>query len=121
MNPGVWQLVVLILCSGKKVRAVFYEVCIGLQSFTSDLQIIGAGRDVVLAARSEEKAAAVLAELGLDTPSGGGAAASAQVFVRGGVDVTDSSTLSVELLRGVSHVVSALGPIFGRTAEGQMG
>lgn len=74
-----------------------------------------------MAARSQEKAAAVLAELALDAPLGAGAAASAQVFVRGGVDVTDSSTLSAELLRGVSQVVSALGPIFGRNALGQMG
>lgn len=83
------------------------------------LQLVDAGRDVVLAARSEEKAAGVLEELGLGGAPGAGAAA--QVFVRGGVDVTDSATLSAELLRGVSQVVSAVGPIFGRTAEGQMG
>ena len=44
-----------------------------------------------------------------------------QVFVRDGVDISNSATLGPELLKGVSQIVSTVGPVFGRTAEGQMG
>lgn len=85
------------------------------------LQLIESGRDVVLAARSEEKAADVLAML---EPSGSEVTEGElrpEVFVQTGVDITDSSTLPVELLLGVAQVVSVVGPIFGRSPEGQMG
>ena len=78
------------------------------------MQLVDAGRDVVMAARSEEKAADVLESLGISSVEG-------NMFVRAGVDITDSSTLPAELLLGVAQIVCAVGPIFGRSPEGQMG
>ena len=77
------------------------------------LQLVEAGRNVVAAARSTDRAADVFSDLGI--------ASSPNLFVRGGVDVTDASSLPGDLLSGVTQIVSALGPVFGRTAEGQMG
>ena len=78
-----------------------------------NLQLIESGRNAVAAARSADRASAVFGELGLaDSP---------RLYVRSGVDVTDASSLPVDLLTGVSQVVSALGPVFGRGADGQMG
>ena len=41
--------------------------------------------------------------------------------VEGGVDITNPATLKAQLWRGVSQVVCAVGPVFGRTADGNMG
>lgn len=38
-----------------------------------------------------------------------------------GVDITNPETLTPELFRGVTQVVTAVGAVFGRTAEGAMG
>ena len=77
------------------------------------LQLIESGRNVVAAARSADRAAAVFGELGLaDSP---------RLFVRGDVDVTEASSLPADLLTGVTQVVSALGPVFGRGSDGNMG
>ncbi len=77
------------------------------------LQLIDSGRDVVAAARSADRAASVFSELGLtDSP---------RLFVRGDVDVTEASSLPADLLTGVTQIVSALGPVFGRGSDGNMG
>jgi len=75
---------------------------------------------VVAAARDASKARDILAELGLregrqaDPDQG-------IIFIESGVDVTDASTLTPELFSGVEQVICALGAVFGRTADGQMG
>ena len=90
----------------------------GVQKADADLQrvvrqLVESGHCVVAAARSNDRAADVFSDLGI--------AGCPALFVRGGVDVTDASSLPSDLLRGVTQVVSALGPVFGRTAEGDMG
>jgi len=77
------------------------------------VQLLGAGRNVVAAVRSQDKAE-VFEEMGLDGATG-------TLFVKAGVDITDAATLSDGLLEGVTQIVSAVGPVFGRTPEGQMG
>jgi uncharacterized protein YbjT (DUF2867 family) len=76
-------------------------------------QLVKSGRNVVAATRSTDRAADVFSDLGI--------ASSPHLFVRGGVDVTAASSLPGDLLSGVTQIVSALGPVFGRTAQGQMG
>ena len=76
-------------------------------------QLIESGRSVVAAARSTDRAADVFSDLGI--------AGSPHLFVRSNVDVTDASSLPDDILSGVTQIVSALGPVFGRTAKGQMG
>jgi uncharacterized protein YbjT (DUF2867 family) len=76
-------------------------------------QLLAAGRNVVAAARSADKAE-VFAELEPDSTPG-------KLFIRTGVDVTDASSLSDELLEGVTQIVSAVGPVFGCTPDGKMG
>jgi hypothetical protein len=67
------------------------------------MQLLAAGRDVVAAARSADKAE-VFAELESDSAPG-------KLFINTGVDVTDASTLGDELLEGVTQIVSAVGPV----------
>jgi NAD(P)-dependent dehydrogenase (short-subunit alcohol dehydrogenase family) len=67
------------------------------------MQLLAAGRNVVAAARSAEKAE-LFAELEPDSAPG-------KLFIRTGVDVTDASTLGDELLEGVTQIVSAVGPV----------
>lgn len=73
------------------------------------MQLLAAGRDVVAAARSADKAE-VFAELEPDNAPG-------KLFIKTGVDVTDASSLSDELLEGVTQIVSAVGPV--STAAGK--
>jgi hypothetical protein len=83
------------------------------------MQLLSAGRTVVAGARSLDKAREIFASVGLlegRQPSGSGI-----LFIEGGVDLTAPSTLSPELFAGVSQVVSVVGAVFGRTAEGAMG
>lgn len=75
-------------------------------------ELLQAGRTVVAAARSEDKARAALEEgLGLrpGRQPGGGI-----LFVEAGVDVTDPGTLTQALFRGVTQVVLSTGAVFGR-------
>jgi NH3-dependent NAD+ synthetase len=51
----------------------------------------------------------------------GGQAGGAVLAIQGGVDITDAATLSAELLDSVAQVACVVGPVFGRTADGQMG
>jgi len=41
--------------------------------------------------------------------------------IEGGIDITNPATLEAQLWRGVSQVVCVVGPVFGRTADGNMG
>ena len=41
--------------------------------------------------------------------------------IEGGIDITNPATLEARLWRGVSQVVCVVGPVFGRTADGNMG
>ena len=41
--------------------------------------------------------------------------------IEGGIDITSPATLEAHLWRGVSQVVCAVGPVFGRTSDGNMG
>lgn len=80
------------------------------------LQLLAAGRNVVAAARSAEKAE-VFGELEPDSAPG-------KLFIRTGIDVTDAATLSDELLEGVTQIVSAVGPVSaggGNTPAGEPG
>lgn len=76
------------------------------------MQLLAAGRMVVAAVRSDSKAE-ILSDAANDAPS--------RLFVRSGVDITNPDTLTSQLLEGVTQIVLAVGPVFGRTPEGQMG
>jgi hypothetical protein len=70
-------------------------------------------------ARSAKRATEVFGKAGIvegRQPSGGGI-----LFVESGVDITNADTLTPQLFAGVSQVVTAVGAVFGRTAEGAMG
>ena len=41
--------------------------------------------------------------------------------IEGGIDITNPATLEAQLWRGVTQVVCAVGPVFGRTPDGNMG
>jgi hypothetical protein len=41
--------------------------------------------------------------------------------IEGGIDITNPTTLEAQLWRGVTQVVCAVGPVFGRTPDGNMG
>eukprot|EP00887_Chlorella_sp_A99_P002649 scaffold6.g2649.t1 len=80
--------------------------------------LLSAGRTVVAACRSEDKARKAFEQAGLalgGQPSGAGI-----LFVEAGVDVTNPETLGPELFNGVSQVVISTGAVFGRTADGTM-
>eukprot|EP00775_Hariotina_reticulata_P006495 gene6495-6723_t len=85
-------------------------------------KLVRSGRTVIAAARSAEKASEVFSTAGLkegyqqeEQPSSG------ILFVNSNVDVTDPSTLTAELFKGVTQVVSALGPVAGRLPDGTFG
>lgn len=82
-------------------------------------QLLAQGRTVVAAVRSPGRARDVFGKAGLvegRQPGGAGI-----LFVESGVDITNPDTLSPLMFEGVSQVVTAVGAVFGRTAEGQMG
>ena len=69
---------------------------------------------------STERARTVFVEqLGLS--EGRQAGGSGVLFIESGIDITQPDTLSPQLFAGVSQVVTAVGAVFGRTADGQMG
>ncbi len=81
-------------------------------------QLLAAGRTVVAAVRDEGRAAEAFAALGISPgrqPSGG------ILFIESGVNVTNAATLTSPLFKGATQVICALGPVFGRTADGAMG
>ncbi|KAL4457749.1 hypothetical protein ABPG75_012614 [Micractinium tetrahymenae] len=96
--------------------------------------LLAQGRTVVAAARSADRARDVLGKegptgtlvaLGASGGSGrrpvGGAGAGGILFIESGVDLTKPETLTPELFKGVTQVATAVGAVFGRTAEGTMG
>ncbi|PRW55975.1 nadh:ubiquinone oxidoreductase complex i intermediate-associated 30 [Chlorella sorokiniana] len=87
------------------------------------------GRTVVAAVRSADRARDVLGKAGPTTGTvalGAGArkmdaAGGGILFIESGVDITNPETLTPELFKGVTQVVTAVGAVFGKTAEGTMG
>lgn len=75
-------------------------------------ELLSSGRTVVAALRDESKSS---------TLKEASAGAEDRLFTRAGIDITDSSTLTPDLLEGVVQIAIAVGPIFGRTSEGEMG
>lgn len=88
------------------------QLCVLDRSMQCPVQLLASGRTVVAAVRSDTKA---------DILAGAGDGSSGRLFVRTGVDITDEGTLTSQLLQGVSQIAVAVGPVFGRTQEGQMG
>ena len=83
------------------------------------LQLVENGRTVVAAARDAGKAAEALNKLGL---SEGRQTRGAVLAVEGGVDITERSSFErKDLWLGVTQIAVAVGPLFGRQADGQMG
>ena len=83
------------------------------------MQLVEDGRTVVAAARDASKAAEALSEMGL---SQGRQTRGAVLAVEGGVDITDRNSFErKDLWQGVTQVAVAVGPLFGRQADGQMG
>ena len=73
---------------------------------------------MVAAARSADRARDVMEKAGLQEgrqPGGG------ILFVEAGIDITNPATLTPQLFKGVTQVVTAVGAVFGRTADGSMG
>ena len=73
---------------------------------------------MVAAARSADRARDVMEKAGLaeGRQPGGGI-----LFVEPDVDITNPETLTPQLFKGVTQVVTAVGAVFGRTADGTMG
>lgn len=83
------------------------------------MQLLAQGRTVVAAARSAERAQEAFGKAGIKEgrqPDGRGI-----LFVESGVDITSPGTLTPLIFAGVSQVVTCVGAVFGRTAEGTMG
>lgn len=78
------------------------------------MQLIEAGRDVVATSHTADKL-----EKRLDSKSMKG---EGRLHFESNVNITDSSALmQAELWKGVSQVVTAVGPAFGRQSDGSMG
>ena len=78
------------------------------------MQLIEAGRDVVATSHTPDKL-----EKRLDSSSMKG---EGRLHLENNVDITDSSALmQAELWKGVSQVVTTVGPAFGRQPDGSMG
>ncbi|GBF93005.1 hypothetical protein Rsub_05616 [Raphidocelis subcapitata] len=82
-------------------------------------QLLRDGRTVVAAVRSADKATEVFSSLGV--AEGRQEGSGGILFVDAGVDVTKEETLTEELFRGVTQVVSALGGVAGRLPDGGFG
>ena len=67
-------------------------------------QLLLAGRTVVAAARSADKASEVFTELGLQEGRQAEGKGDGVLFVQTGVDVTNGETLGAELFAGVTQV-----------------
>ena len=79
---------------------------------------------MIAAVRDTTRAEEAFSSLGLRSPvvgrqpdgNGGGI-----LFLESGVDVTNEETLTADLFKGVQQIICSLGPVFGRTSDGQMG
>ena len=82
--------------------------------FDCVLQLIGSGRQVVATSHQADKLQKIFAAKNLQD--------SKQLFFENNVDITDASALKrQELWKGVSQVVTTVGPAFGRQPDGSMG
>lgn len=83
------------------------------------MQLLKQGRTVVAAVRDAERASAAFGKMGITegVQEGG----SGILFIDAGVNITDADTLTPELFKGVTQVVSSVGAVFGRSADGTMG
>ncbi|GBF99199.1 hypothetical protein Rsub_12458 [Raphidocelis subcapitata] len=84
-------------------------------------QLLRAGRTVVAAVRSAEKASGVFAEIGLNPGAEAAGPGTGSLILLGDVDVTDAASLRADLFRGCTQVVIALGAVAGRLPDGSMG
>ncbi|PSC71557.1 nadh:ubiquinone oxidoreductase complex i intermediate-associated 30 [Micractinium conductrix] len=94
--------------------------------------LLAQGRTVIAATRSADCARDVL---GKEGPTGtvvafnaasaarsaGGAGGNGILFIEPGVDITNPDTLTPEIFKGVTQVVTSVGAVFGKTADGKMG
>jgi len=79
-------------------------------------RLLAAGRTVVAGVRDEARALADFEALGVT--AGRQAGGAGILFLQGGIDVTNASTLGASLFEGVTQVVSALGPVVGSLPGG---
>lgn len=86
----------------------------------TQMQLIKSGRSVIAAVRDADRAITAFEPLGI-VPGRQSKPGCGILFIQSGVDVTDPSTLGREVFQGATQVVLALGSVFGRTADGQMG
>ena len=78
------------------------------------MQLVEAGRDVVATSHTPDKL-----EKRLDSKTMNG---EGRLHLESSIDITDSSALmQAELWKGVSQVVTTVGPAFGRQPDGSMG
>lgn len=75
---------------------------------------------MVAAVRDADKARTVFKDLGI-TEGRQAEAGRGILFLEANVDVTNAETLRKDVFAGVQQVVCALGAVFGRSADGQMG
>ena len=74
---------------------------------------------MVAAARDGDRTRKAFEKLGIS--EGVQSSGSGILFIDSGIDITKPETLTVEVFKGVTQVVSTVGAVFGRTADGQMG
>ena len=78
------------------------------------VQLIHSGRQVVATSHQADKLQKIFAAKNLQD--------SKQLFFENNVDITDASALKrQDLWKGVSQVVTTVGPAFGRQPDGSMG
>lgn len=78
------------------------------------LQLVRAGRQVIATSHTADKLEQTLASQASQGPG--------QLLFENSVDITDSASLAKEeLWKGVSQVVTTVGPAFGRQPDGSMG
>ena len=82
--------------------------------------LLTAGRTVIAAVRSVSRAKEAFQPLGI-TEGLQKNGSSGILFLQGGVDITNSDTLTADLFQGATQIVCSVGAVFGRTADGQMG
>lgn len=82
--------------------------------------LLSAGRTVIAAVRSADRAKEAFQPLGI-TEGLQNNGSSGILFLQDGVDVTNPDTLTADLFQGTTQIVCSIGAVFGRTADGQMG
>jgi hypothetical protein len=82
-------------------------------------QLVKEGRTVVAAARNADRARGFFEKMGVT--EGVQANGRGILFIDSGVDITKPETLTPELFKGVTQIISSVGAVFGRAADGTMG